>query len=152
MNDVSNVNQPRQGLGLFDDGFENLFEGFLRPMRAANRDADGQLVPPVDITEEEKQYVITAELPGIDKKDIDVSVNDGVLTIRAERKAETEDKDKEGRLIRRESRYGQYSRSMRIDRSVDVSKVSASHKDGLLRLVLPKTSEAVPQKIEIGIN
>ena len=138
--------------GFFSDDFDNLFEGFFRPMRFSSSDNNGNLVPAVDVIEDEKQYVVTAELPGVERKDIDVSVSDGVLTINAERKAAEEDKDDKGRIVRRESRFGKYVRSMTLGAGVNVENVKATHENGILKLVLPKSQEAKPKKIEIDIK
>jgi len=146
----SSKNMPRRGF--FGDEFDNLFEGFFRPMRLAEPESNGNLVPAIDVVEDDKQYVVTAELPGVERKDIDVSVSEGVLTINAERKIDEEDKDDKGRVVRRESRYGQYSRSMRLDASVNINSVKATHNNGILKLVLPKSDEAKSKKIAIDIK
>jgi HSP20 family protein len=137
---------------LFGDDFDNMFEGFFRPMTRTAGDDNGRLMPAVDVVDEESRYVIKAELPGVDKKDIDVTINDGILTINAKRKSDDEEKDDKGRIIRRESQYGNYVRSMRLDTTIDVKHVKASYKDGILKLVLPKAEQAKPKKIEIDID
>ncbi len=152
MKDLERTTDNAPKWGVFGDDFDNLFEGFLRPMSRFGGAETGTLMPPVDVIDEENQYVVTAELPGINRKDINVTVNDGVLTINAERKAETEDKDEKGRVIRRESRYGNYVRSMRLDNTVDVKNLKANYKDGILRLVVPKSEAAKPQKIEVKVS
>ncbi len=141
---------PRRGF--FSDDFDNLFEGFFRPMTRFPRDENGSMMPAVDVIDEDNQYVVKAELPGVKREDIDVSINNGVLTINAERKMEEESKDEKGRVIRRESRYGQYLRTMTLDNSVDVKNVKADYTDGILKLVLPKAEEAKPQKIEVAVK
>jgi HSP20 family protein len=104
------------------------------------------------VVDEESRYVVKAELPGVDKKDIDVTINEGILTINATRKPDDEEKDDKGRIIRRESQYGNYVRSMRLDATIDVKHVKASYKDGILKLVLPKAEQVKPKKIEIDIH
>ena len=115
-------------------------------------DDGANLMPAVDVIDEVTRYVVKAELPGVDRKDISVAINDGVLTINAERKMEDETKDDEGRVVRRESRYGNYVRSLRLDGSIDVKNVKATCNNGILELVLPKLEEAKPQKIEIDVH
>ncbi len=82
------------------------------------------------------------------KEDINVTLQDGVLTINAESKVESEEK-KEGRVIRQERRFGRYVRSMRLGGAVDESKVQANYKDGVLELVLPKAEEIKPRQISV---
>ncbi len=152
MNEMTKAKDTKLSRGFFSDDFDNLFEGFFRPMSRFESTESSALVPAVDVIDEDDQYVVSAELPGVDRKDIDVSVNDGVLTINAERKAETEDKDDKGRVIRRESRYGKYVRSMQLGAAVDATKIEANYKDGILKLVVPKSEAAKPQKIEVKVS
>ncbi|MDH3688796.1 MAG: Hsp20/alpha crystallin family protein [Gammaproteobacteria bacterium] len=132
------------------DDFDDLFEGFFRPMRQVAQDTG--MVPAVDISEEEGRYIVKADLPGVRKDDIDVSINDDVLTINAESKMEQEDKDRSGRVIRQERRVGKYVRSMRLGTHVDQNKVQAKYEDGVLKLSLPKVEEAKPKKIAIEVH
>lgn len=90
-----------------------------------------------DVTDEGDHYQLTADLPGFKKDDIDISVEDGVLTITAERNEETEDKDQKGRYIRRERTYGSYRRSFDLT-EVDDDNITAKYEDGVLTLALPK--------------
>ena len=152
MTEITRPSDNRQKRAIFGDDFDNLFEGFFRPLSRTSGEDNGSLMPVVDVVDEETRYVVKAELPGVAKKDIDVAINDGILTINAERKIEDEEKDDKGRVIRRESRYGNYVRSMRLDTTIDVKEVKASYKDGILKLVLPKADQAKPKKIEIDIH
>ncbi|MGD9560420.1 MAG: Hsp20/alpha crystallin family protein [Oscillospiraceae bacterium] len=104
-----------------------------------------------DISEKDGIYLLEAELPGFDKKDIHVDVDDDVITISASHNEESEKKDKDGNYIRRERRYGSFSRSFNAE-GVDVDKVKAHYKNGVLSLSMPKAKETVPEtrKIEIG--
>lgn len=90
-----------------------------------------------DVTDEGDSYKLTADLPGFKKEDIDITVEDGVLTISAERNEETEDTDKKGRYLRRERTYGSYKRSFGLG-EVDEDNISAKYADGVLTLELPK--------------
>ena len=152
MADLIKSGERRPRWGIFGEDFDDLFENFMRPLPRAFQNEDGNLTPAIDVTDEGKAFRVSAELPGVKRDDIDVSINDGVLTISAERRNETEDKDKEGRVIRRESRYGNYVRSMRLDASIDTANVKANYADGVLNLTLPKAEEARPQKIDIDIG
>ncbi len=146
----SKESQPKWGV--FSDDLDNMFEGFFRPMRRMTEESDGSFVPAVDVLENETKYTVKAELPGVKKEDIDVSINNGVLTINGETRIEEEEKDKEGRIIRRERRFGKYVRSMQLGGVVDESAIKASYKDGILELELPKVEEAKPKKVDIQIQ
>ena len=144
------VRKPeRQALrGIFGNDFDRLFDGFFRPVQGYAEGA-GSFTPAIDLVEKDDRYLVTAELPGIGRDDIDVTVKDGVLTINAERKAETEEK-KDGRVIRQERRYGKFVRSMSLGNHVDEGKVTAEYKDGVLELVLPKAEAAQPKRITVN--
>ncbi len=139
----------RNGLGWFDDDFGDLFEGFFRPARLVEPARD--FVPAVDVSEDENGYLVRAELPGVKKEDIDVTLEGGVLTISAETKSESEEKDG-GRVIRQERRYGKYSRSLRLGTQIDESKVKANYKDGILELALPKSEAVKPKRIAVDVG
>jgi len=136
----------------FNDDLDTLFEGFFRPMRWVDQEpASEGLVPRLDVVEREDEYVVRTEIPGARKEDIEVSVENGVLTISAETKSETEEKEGE-RVIRQERRYGRYLRSLRLDKTVDDKKVKASYRDGILELRLPKAEEVKPKKITVDVG
>ena len=90
-----------------------------------------------DVTDEGDAYKLTADLPGFKKDDIEINVEDGILTISAERSEETEKEDKKGRYLRRERTYGSYKRSFDLT-DVDDDNISAKYEDGVLTLELPK--------------
>jgi HSP20 family protein len=100
--------------------------------------------------EEKEQYVLKADLPGINKEDIKVSVENGILTIEGERKTETEQKDKQVHRVERS--YGRFVRSLNVGTNVDTSKIHASYKDGVLQLVVPKVEAAKPKSIDIKVD
>ena len=104
----------------------------------------------LDVVEEKDQYVIKADLPGINKEDIKVSVENGILTIEGERKSETEDKDKQVHRVERS--YGRFLRSLNLGNNVDSSKIHASYKDGVLQLNVPKFEIAKPKSIDIQVD
>jgi HSP20 family protein len=152
MNELAGIPESRSLRGAFDD-FDSLFDGFWRPARAArlSRGNTGAFAPALDVTETENEYRVRADLPGVKKEDLDISVQDGVLTINAETRYEDEEK-KEGRVIRQERRYGKFVRSMRLGDSVDTGKIKADYKDGVLNLVLPKTDEVRPKRIDVKVS
>ncbi len=106
--------------------------------------------PVVDIVEDDTQYVITAELPGLSKDAIHVGVQDDVLTISGERQYEQEAKDKKFHRIERA--HGSFSRSFTIPKNSDGEKVSAEFKDGMLQVHLPKTETVQPKQIEVTVG
>lgn len=106
--------------------------------------------PLVDISEDEKEYLIKAELPEIKKEDIKVTVHDDVMTISGERKYEKEEKGKKYHRVERA--YGSFTRSFTLPEDADGSKISAECKDGILRVRLPKTEKAKAKAVEIKVG
>ncbi|MBT9149390.1 MAG: Spore protein SP21 [Dehalococcoidia bacterium] len=105
-------------------------------------------VPPIDMFEKEDKLVVKAELPGINEEDIDVSVLGDTLTIRGERKAETEVSERDYQCCERS--YGSFTRSIVLPSSVDAAKIEASYEDGVLEVILPKAPEVGAKKISIS--
>ena len=106
--------------------------------------------PLVDITEDDKEYLIKVELPEIKKEDVKVTVENGTLTISGERKFEKEEKDKKYHRVERA--YGSFVRSFALPEGTDGSKVSADYKDGVLKVHLPKSEQVRPKSIEVKVN
>ena len=107
--------------------------------------------PSVDIEEAEDKYVIKADLPGVDKKDIDVKLENGVLSIRGEKQTEKET-GKGTKRHRTERFHGTFARSFTLPDAVKAEKVDASYKDGVLSLTIPKAEEAKPKSIDIKVS
>ncbi len=105
--------------------------------------------PLVDISEDDKEYVIKAELPELKKEDIKVSVQNDVLTISGERKYEKEEKNKKFHRIERA--YGSFTRSFSMPDDADAGKISADVKDGVLKVHLPKSEKAKPKSVEVKV-
>jgi HSP20 family protein len=106
--------------------------------------------PPVDIAEDDKEYTLKAELPGMSKENIKVSVDGGVLSITGERKAEKEEKNKKYHRIERS--YGAFTRSFALPEDASGEKVSADFKDGVLKVHLPKEEKAKTKSVEVKIG
>lgn len=106
--------------------------------------------PAVDISEDEKEYLIKAELPDIPREAVKVNVENGVLAIQGERRFEKEEKDK--RYHRIERSYGSFLRSFEVPENVDPAKVSAEFKDGILRVHLPKSEQSRPKAVEVKVG
>jgi HSP20 family protein len=129
---------------------DRLWDSFLegRPMRRAGD--GGEWLPSIDVSETKSDLVIKAELPGMDPKDIDISMNNGFLTIKGEKKHEREEKDENYHLVERS--YGSFTRSVRLPREVQSDKITASFKNGVLRVTLPKSEEAKKKEIKIKVE
>ncbi len=136
---------------LFED-FERDW-GFPRSMFSVEpffrREAGWSAAPAVDVAESDKAYEITAELPGMAEKDLEVRLANGALTIKGEKHEEKEEKRKDYHVSER--RYGAFERSFRLPDEVDADKIEASFKNGVLKVTLPKTPEAqkAEKKIEV---
>ena len=123
------------------------FEDLERSLFAPQRHAAGIRT---DVSENEKEYILEAELPGFNKDEINVGVENDVLTVKAERKAEKEEKDESGNVIRRERRFGSFERSFDIS-EVNAEGITASYENGILKLVLPKKEEEASKVRQIEI-
>jgi len=104
-------------------------------------------MPAVDIKEEDKQFVITADVPGVDPKDIDVTMENGMLTIKGERKLE-EDRESNG-FRRVERHYGTFYRRFALPDYADADKIKAKSHNGVLEVTVPKTEKVQPRRIEV---
>jgi HSP20 family protein len=104
-------------------------------------------LPSLEMYEKEDKVVVRAEIPGMKQEEIDISVEDSTLTIKGERKAESEVKDED--YYRCELSYGRFSRSIALPSKVQAEKVAASYDDGILEITLPKAPEAKPKKIAV---
>ena len=132
--------------------FEDFFSVFGAPVRAEREGAPlpaGIIAPRIDVSETENEVRITAELPGVNEKDIDVRLVDDVLTIRGECQTEHEEKQQDFRVMERA--HGTFVRSLRLPFSADANQVQASFKDGILSITIPKPPEARErvQRIEV---
>jgi HSP20 family protein len=105
-------------------------------------------MPAVDVFEKNDKFIVKAEVPGMKEEDIDVSVVGDTLTIKGERKTETEVKEED--YYRCERSYGSFYRSIPLPSAVDASKIEASYEDGLLEVTLPKKAEVKPKKIAVS--
>ena len=106
--------------------------------------------PSVDISENNEEFVIKAELPGVNKDDVKVAVQDGIVRIEGERKQEKEEKDKKFHRIERS--YGSFLRTFSLPTNIDEAKIQAQFKDGLLNVRLPKSPTAKPKSIEVKVS
>jgi HSP20 family protein len=110
---------------------------------------NASLMPSMDITETEKEFVITAELPGLERKDVEISLEDNVLTIRGEKKSETKPDDKNKNVHVSERSYGVFYRVLELPTKVDPSSVQATMSKGVLKITIPKPARPESKKIEV---
>jgi len=141
------------------DEFEKTIEQTFKPLQRLKRffedwdlDLPAETVnfPKIDIWEDEEKYVVEAELPGFDKKDIDINITDDILTIKASRKKEEEKKDKN--YYYTERIYGEFVRSVRLPSEVDKKSIKAKYNNGVLELTLPKTKESKEKTTKIEVE
>jgi len=100
-----------------------------------------------DVSQTEKELIVKAEVPGMDKKDININLSDGLLTISGEKKQEKEEENEKYHFVERS--YGKFSRTMRLPAEVETDKADATYKDGVLKVTLPKSEATKPKKIEV---
>lgn len=136
----------------FDREFENLMSWALAPSVAETKTPNGEvtrrLTPPMDLVQEKDHYRAHLDLPGLRKDDIEVTFQDGVLTVRGERKTEQKE-EKDGKVVRQERYVGTFERTLRLPEKIDATKVTARFEDGVLELTLPFLPEAKPVRLQI---
>jgi HSP20 family protein len=128
--------------------FDDFFRGF--DVAPFGMERFGAFSPSVDVKEDEKEMLIKAELPGLDEKDVEVTLTDGTLTIKGEKKEEKEDRGKH--YYRMERSYGAFNRVVALPEGLDTDRANASFKNGVLNISLPKTEEATKNVKKITIN
>lgn len=140
-----------RGLQSLQQDMNRIFDEFFRGDLLANdsffaRDWN----PAVDILENNDHFVLKAEIPGMTKDDVKITLENNVLTIRGEKKNETEKKEENYHRIERS--YGSFERSFTIPGTIKVNEIDAQYKDGVLTLTLPKAEEAKPKSIEVKVK
>ncbi len=128
--------------------FEEFFNDF--PMLSAFQRERESWSPSVDVLEKEGKLILRAELPGIEEKDIDLKVEGNVLTLKGERKLEKE--DEKSNYHRMESFYGSFSRSFTLPETVDLDKITADYKNGVLTIAIPHKPEVRPREIPVTVH
>ncbi len=137
---------PMRELMSMHDQLGRLFEGYGTPP-SDHETEYGTWAPAVDLKEEDKRYVIQADMPGVKKEDIEINLENNVLSIRGERKFEGEVKKETYHRIERA--YGKFVRSFTLPARVAADRISATQKNGTLEIIVPKAEESLPKKIEI---
>ena len=111
---------------------------------------EGEWIPSLDVSETKDNFVVKAEVPGIDAKNIDISLTGDVLTIRGEKKHEKEEKEEDYHLVERG--YGTFSRSVRLPAEVESAEIKASYKNGILKVTLPKSEKVKAKEVKIKVE
>jgi HSP20 family protein len=145
--------EPFRDLATVQERMNRIFDEAFRGQGRTTEDEwalGGSWAPAVDIFEHEGNLVLKAELPGVDPKDVDVRVESNVLTLRGERKFESEVKREQYHRVERA--YGSFSRSFTLPNVVDTGKIVAEYKDGVLRVTLPQREEAKPKQITVAVS
>lgn len=133
------------------DSFSGLIDSLFNAGNLEIAEFNGFFTPSVDIEEHDDGYLLKADLPGVRKEDISVTLENGILTLSAERSEEKEDKSK-GKVIRRERRSGSYTRSFSVGDGVSEEDIQASFNDGVLTIKMPKPREAKSGTRRIAID
>ncbi len=123
---------------LWEDYFAPRFRGLL---------PEGEWAPAVDVSESDDKVTVKVELPGLDAKDIDISVTGEVLTVKGEKKSEREEKKENYHLVERS--YGSFSRALKLPATVEVDKIEAKYEKGVLTVACPKKEPVKPKAIEV---
>jgi HSP20 family protein len=143
--------RPMRELEEMERRFENIFgRSFLPAIWRRFPAVEMGWAPAIEVYEKEDKFVVKAELPGMKKEDIDISISGDTLSIKGERKAESEVKEEDYYCCERS--YGSFSRSISLPSSIDTEKIEASYKDGVLEVSLPKVPEVKAKKVDISAS
>jgi HSP20 family protein len=142
--------RPFRDVVSIQDEMNRLFDDFFGRPVARTDWTEGMWNPSVDVSEDKDNVILRAEMPGMTKEDVKISIQDGVLTLKGEKKQEKVEKDKNYHRIERS--YGSFCRSFQLPTSVKSDKVKATYKDGVLSITLPKSEEVKPKEIPISIE
>lgn len=148
-NDSGRAMQSPTVFGSLHREIDRLFDDFARGALTGFQQGQDRLVPSMDITENDNEIVVAAEMSGLERKDIDISIDDDILTIRGEKKVEEEQKDEKKNFHVTERAYGVFYRAIQLPSGVDPSKVQATMQNGVLKITIPKPARSQAKKIEV---
>ena len=131
------------------NALNRVFEPFFGRFNFDDELSNGAWAPPVDVAEDADKIFVRVEVPGMNEKDLKVNYEDGLLTISGERSFEKKDDRNYHRI---ERSYGSFVRSFTLPRSVDVSKIAAAYRNGILEIEIPKLEESKPRQIQVNIG
>jgi len=134
-------------VNLFDQ-FNNEMSRYLSSMRGSAANQEHDWTPAVDIHEEDNRYLLTADIPGVNRSDVEITLDEGVLTVKGERKSETGVSEHGYR--RRERIAGSFMRQFNLPDTVDSANISAKAEDGVLKIEIPKQEKLQPKKITVS--
>ena len=125
---------------------DHLFENFFND--GFNADTPSMWTPRADVAETDENYTVHVDVPGMNKEDLDINFQDGMLTISGERKSEV--KEEKENFVRMERSTGRFYRSFRLPKQIDADRIGATYTDGVLTLTVPKAEETKPRRIEVS--
>jgi HSP20 family protein len=128
---------------------DRLFEDFARGIGGLSTAGDGELVPRMDVSETDKQIEVSLEMPGLERSDVEISLDDNILTIRGEKKVEKEEDDKNKNYHVTERGYGVFYRAIQLPPGIDPSQIQATMSNGILKITIPKPAQNEAKKIEV---
>jgi HSP20 family protein len=144
MNTIVRTRNLRPSWDALSD-FDDVINGIFRPVTGTQ--AVVPRTPALDVIDRGDHYTVEAELPGVEKENVEISIDDGVLTVSAKLNEET--LDESANVLRRERKFGEFARSLRLGDDVDGENVGASYDKGVLAITLPKVEQTLPRRIEI---
>ncbi len=139
--------RPSRELDIMRNEMDRLWDSFFEGRPKVRF---GEWLPSLDVAETKNDIVVKVELPGMDQRDIDISLSDGHLFIKGKKKQEKEEKEENYHFIERS--YGNFTRSVQLPKEVKRDKISASYKNGVLKVVLPKSEEAKKKEVKIKVD
>ena len=131
--------------------FSRLFDDLFPSNRVVGENGKSFFAPQVDIESQDDHYVIKADIPGVKKEDIHLTLEDSILTLEAKR-SEEKTEEKKGKVIRKERRFGKFARSFHVGRSLTVEDISGNFEDGVLTVSVPKESQQSPVSKRVEIS
>jgi len=140
----------RREFSTLQDRVNRIFRESYSPEGPGDALTTANFAPPVDVYEDEQGVTLKIEVPGIDEKDIDVSIASNTLTVRGERTLEKEEKEENFQRVERQ--YGSFTRSFTLPNSVDLEQVSAHYNKGVLKIRLAKKAESKPKQIKLNVD
>jgi HSP20 family protein len=140
----------RREFSTLQDRVNRIFRESYSPEGPGDALTTANFAPPVDVYEDEQGVTLKIEVPGIDEKDIDVSIENNTLTVRGERTLEKEEKEENFQRVERQ--YGSFTRSFTLPNSVDLEQVSAHYNKGVLKIRLAKKAESKPKQIKVNVD
>lgn len=141
---------PSTGLDRFDSEMESMFHSFFPTVFRGPGDSEINWMPKLNVKELDDRFEVNAEIPGMEKDQLSIEVQENLLTIRGEKK--TEEKTENEKMHICEVNYGKFERSLRLPENVKIEDVDAEYKNGVLRISIPKTEPAKPKEIKVKVK